>query len=165
MAVWHNPRANIPVFIRQKPWCECGRSCNTATGRFEAGLSVYECKVEVADEGRWRPTGAAWEKWGTNALRADLPWFLVTGHTEAGHGGDQEPLFESLTFVCHLEWDTEAESFVRKDEGPSYTGNHEGHPDCKCDGGIEYLKRVQAEMYGSDDGEDDDAEAEDSDAG
>ena len=46
-------------FIRQGGWCECERSCNCDLGKFEKGVSVYECK-QVG--GRWQCTGPAWNK-------------------------------------------------------------------------------------------------------
>lgn len=146
-------RTMTNLFIRQRQWCDCGRSCNAATGKFEAALSAYECGP--GGPGRWLPTGQAWQKWGTAALNDPSPWFLVEGEDLVGNGGDGEPLLRSLKLEHHLEWSKAGRFFEEVAQGPSPNKNHDNFPDCRCEGGADLYKKVQDHMYGDEEDEED----------
>jgi len=121
-------------YIRYAPWCTCERSCNSAKGKLEAGLSVYE--AQSAGIGCWAPKGAAWTKNSKNGQpRVNTqPWFLVTGDALPAVGGDGEPLLQNVHLVCELSWDGNRSLARRDDERLStHIDKHRGHPECECD--------------------------------
>jgi hypothetical protein len=48
------------MYLRQGEWCECERSYNTASGKFEAGVSVFECTVDLEPATMRHWAGYAW---------------------------------------------------------------------------------------------------------
>jgi hypothetical protein len=130
------------MYLRQGEWCECERSCNTSTGRLEAGVSVYECRA--AGSGKWVGTGPAFEKrershrgqdrkylGGVDENGTDIAWYLVTGD-QVGTGGDKEPLLKNVMAHKIVSWDG-MQFFVEvSDAQDEVHCNHPGFPECTC---------------------------------
>ena len=124
-------------YLRQGAWCLCERSCNTAEGRLEDGVSAFECQ-SIAPE-KWEGVGAAFEKrlgahrGQRHVLGVGAPFFLVTGKV-VGAGGDREPLLKEVEAHRAVQWDGTG-CFV--EVGPCRSEQVKSHPDypeCRCYG-------------------------------
>ena len=116
------------IFIRHGIWCECEKSCNSATGQLESGLSVYYCKK--ANGNTWSPLGQAWKKNGSTVWNSPTPWFLVEGKSTGAVGGDREPLIIDVKAKKCLEWDNTQKVFVELECDSPLPRNHKTHPKC-----------------------------------
>jgi len=137
-----------PLYMRHGGWCHCQRSCNTATGQLEKGVSVFEC--EQVDGTKWQGMGHAFEKHAfcfRGQQRKFLggvgtPWYLVTGE-HVGIGGDQEPLLRNVVAQKIVEWDG-ANYFVEKPDAvpANVCKNHNQYPQCRCDNMDDVLDQI-----------------------
>lgn len=130
-----NLEVNV-FFLRDGEWCKCERSCNTAAGRLECGVSVFEC--EDAGGGNWRGKGPAFTRreqvfkgQRRKLLCGRQTWYLVKGNC-VGTGADGEPLLKTVTPHRIVVWDGE-EFFQEKKtvQNISYK-QHLEFPLCTC---------------------------------
>lgn len=120
-------------FLRMHAWCQCERSCNTALGAREDGLSVYECTP--VGSGVWKGTGAAYAKMMGQGgpTFGDPTWYLVTGTNTGNLGGDKEPLLQSVVPEKLLRWNAGSQLFEENGSPNFVYSNHENYPNCKCE--------------------------------
>jgi hypothetical protein len=123
--------ASTERFLRFDAWCDCERSCNSATRALEAGVSVYECYA----------VGAHWYPIESRAISKNeltlswAPWFLVSGDVQPGAGSDGEPLLKNVTPVRGLQWEVAQKRFAAVAIGLFKNKNHPGHgatAGCRC---------------------------------
>lgn len=80
-----------------------GRSVNHATGKKEAGVSVYAAKWEPVS-GRWRLDGNAELGAALFSAAQGRPVYLVSGE-EVGRGSDGEPVLKKAKIVAGMAYD------------------------------------------------------------
>ena len=120
-------------FVRHGAWCSrCLRSCNSAGGALENGISAYDCDNVGQDQ--WRPKGAAWIKNRKSVLRSMTPWFLLEGDCTAGPGGDGEPLVHNFVVRYELAWDQLSDVFSRSNGASTTCKDHclDDQGNCRC---------------------------------
>lgn len=128
-------------FIRYGRWCECERSCNTARGSLEQGLSVYACRKE---QNTWVPLGPAWTKNKDTTKAPDAMWFLVEGQMIGSTGSDREPLIRNVTPVAFLKWNDNASVEVGNAKNANVTNPHEkdARGYCRCQNSVEFFTQM-----------------------
>lgn len=152
------------TFIRHGRWCRCERSCNSAKGTLEAGVSAYECVPADAD--LWTPTGPAWVKNGRHVEGSSTPWFLIEGDRVPSRGGDGEPLVEKVKFKACLRWNRQKSAFEKVGGDAPEASDHAGYPSCQCKNAAQIFLEAQEDAEDEEDesdGGDEDADHDDAD--
>lgn len=144
----------MSFYLRQGPWCPCERSCNTASGTLELGVSAYEC--DFLSPGSFKGKGKAFQKrerafsgQQRKHLGSGSPFYVVTGNV-VGTGADGEPLLKKVVAHVRVVWDEVGQFNTTGKVTKRPHAPHPGYPNCRCltvDELDEHERREQKEEW------------------
>jgi hypothetical protein len=101
------------VYLRFNNIPKNGKSKNWATGKHEAGLSVYELKYNPL-KGAYCVTGEALEGALIQYIIEQAPIYFVAGD-EITKGSDREPILASVKILSKARYDNDKEGYIVAD--------------------------------------------------